>query len=182
MAPSSFVPEAKILDKDLSIEYNSGEALMARGPLALNDHVATRIKTALGQPMPQMEVRFHKLSISGEVVVKDETDVKSELPTLVHTVKMAALRLSAKKHVVKKEILRNVSGVLKASSMTLVLGQPGSGKSSLLKVLSGRFPAGKRVRVDGQVTYNGAPQEELRHRLPQLVSFVDQHDKHFPTW
>ncbi|KAI9993667.1 hypothetical protein PInf_015960 [Phytophthora infestans] len=57
--------------------------------------------------------------------------------------------------------------------MTLVLGQPGSGKSSLLKILS--------ISVNGQVTYNGTSQQELCRRLPQLVSFVDQHDKHFPT-
>ncbi|KAG7381550.1 hypothetical protein PHYPSEUDO_005933 [Phytophthora pseudosyringae] len=53
--------------------------------------------------------------------------------------------------------------------------------SSLLKVLSGWFPTSKRVHVDGEVAYNGTPQEELRARLPQFVSFVDQQDKHVPT-
>ncbi|RLN47005.1 hypothetical protein BBJ29_010094, partial [Phytophthora kernoviae] len=104
-----------------------------------------------------------------------------ELPTLTNVVKTALLQMSAKRHVVKKDILRNVSGVLRPGTMTLVLGQPESGKSSLLKVLSGRFPATKNVTVEGEVTYNGATQNELCSRLPQLVSYVDQHDKHFPT-
>ncbi|KUF78768.1 Pleiotropic drug resistance protein ABC superfamily [Phytophthora nicotianae] len=128
-----------------------------------------------------MEVRFHKVSISVDIVVKDETNLKTELPTLVNVTKTSLAKVVAKTHIVKKDILRNVSGVLKTGTMTLVLGQPGSGKSTLLKVLGGRFPTGKHVQVDGHVTYNGTPQEALRTRLPQFVSFVDQHDKHFPT-
>ncbi|KAG6606658.1 Pleiotropic drug resistance protein ABC Superfamily [Phytophthora cinnamomi] len=140
------------------------------------------MQAALGQPLPQMEVRFHNVSISADVVVKDETNLKTELPTLTNTVKMAAIRMNAKKHIVTKDILRNVSGVLKPGTMTLVLGQPGSGKSSLLKMLGGRLSTDMRtLRVDGEVTYNGIAQGELRARLPQFVSFVDQHDKHLST-
>ncbi|KAG3061857.1 hypothetical protein PI125_g24633 [Phytophthora idaei] len=87
----------------------------------------------------------------------------------------------SKKSIVDKQILRPVSGVLKPSTMTLVLGQPGSGKSSLMKLLSGRFPVSKKVNVEGEVTYNGIPQETIRKRLPQFVSYVPQHDKHLPT-
>ncbi|POM58779.1 Pleiotropic drug resistance protein ABC Superfamily [Phytophthora palmivora] len=128
-----------------------------------------------------MEVRFHNISISAHITVKDETNIKTELPTLTNTVKMTAIRMNTKKNIVKKEILRNVSGVLKPGTMTLVLGQPGSGKSSLLKVLGGRFPTTKRVHIDGEVTYNGTSQDKFGARLPQFVSYVDQHDKHFPT-
>ncbi|EGZ21182.1 pleiotropic drug resistance protein ABC superfamily [Phytophthora sojae] len=154
---------------------------MAQGSRALHEHVATTMQATLGQPLPQMEVRLHNVSVSADIVVKDETDLKTELPTLINTVKMAAIRMIAKKHVVTITILRNFSGVFKPGSMTLVLGQPGSGKFSLLKLLAGRLPTDRRVRVDGEVTYNGVPQEELRARLPQFVSLVDQHDKHFPT-
>ncbi|GMF46872.1 unnamed protein product [Phytophthora fragariaefolia] len=163
------------------IGYNNMESLMAQGSTALHGHIAKRMTAALGQPLPQMEVRYHNISISTDVIVKDEANLKSELPTLLNTVRMAAARMSAKKHVVKKEILRNVSGVLKPGTMTLVVGQPGSGKSSLLKMLGARFPTGKRVHMSGDVTYNGTPQSELRSRLPQFVSLVNRQDKHFPT-
>eukprot|EP00644_Phytophthora_capsici_P006843 jgi/Phyca11/103822/e_gw1.8.159.1 len=159
------------LDDTKLISYGSANALMALGSAGLHEHIGEHVEAALGQQMPRMEVHFRNVSISADVV----------LPTLFNTVKMVGLRLSAKKHVVTKEVLRNVSGVLKPGSLTLVLGQPGSGKSSLLKVLSGRPPNGDRVTVDGQVMYNGVPQEDIRAQLPQFVSFVDQQDKHFPT-
>ncbi|KAG3057896.1 hypothetical protein PI125_g25319 [Phytophthora idaei] len=88
--------------------------------------------------------------------------------------------LVAKKHTVTKRILRGISGVLKSGTVTLVLGQPGSGKSSLMKLLSGRFPKDKSVSIEGEVAYNGTSTEELHNRLPQLVSYVPQRDKHYP--
>ncbi|ETN04836.1 hypothetical protein PPTG_23552 [Phytophthora nicotianae INRA-310] len=134
----------------------------------------------LGRPLPQMEVRVKNLSVSADVVVGQHEDGR-ELPTLTHTIKTAALKLSSSKHVVHKTIVRNFSGVFEPGTITLVLGQPSSGKSSLMKVLSGRFPQEKRVTVEGEITYNGVQQHELGSRLPQFVSYVDQHDVHFPT-
>ncbi|KAG2769155.1 hypothetical protein PC129_g17166 [Phytophthora cactorum] len=63
--------------------------------------------------------------------------------------------------------------------MTLVLGQPGSGKSALMQVLSGRFPIAKNMTLSGDITYNGQTQQEIKHQLPQFVSYVTQRDKHF---
>eukprot|EP00644_Phytophthora_capsici_P019430 jgi/Phyca11/557724/estExt2_Genewise1Plus.C_PHYCAscaffold_3330001 len=153
-------------------DETTAKALMANGSQAFNDHLATNIQAALGRPLPQMEVRVKNLSVAVDVVVGRHEDGR-ELPTLTHTIKTAALKLSAKKHVVHKTILRNFSGVFEPGTITLVLGQPSSGKSSLMKILSGRFPQEKRVSVDGDITYNGVPQQELGSRLPQFVSYVD---------
>jgi ABC-type multidrug transport system ATPase subunit/ABC-type multidrug transport system permease subunit len=164
-----------------TIEYHNAKTLMAQGPQALHDHVASRMEKALGRALPQMEVRFKDVSISADIVVKDETDVKTELPTLANELMKSVRGMGAKKHTVKKQILQNVSGVFKPGTITLVLGQPGSGKSSLMKLLSGRFPADKSVTIEGDVTYNGAPSNELLRRLPQFVSYVTQRDKHYPS-
>ncbi|POM72510.1 ABC Superfamily [Phytophthora palmivora] len=150
------------------------------GAQVLHDQVATRLQAALGRPLPQMEVRVQNLSIEADVVVGRHEDGR-ELPTLTHSIKTAALKLSSKKHVVHKTILRSFSGVFEPGTITLVLGQPGSGKSSLMKALSGRFPQEKNVTIGGEITYNGVPQRDLTSRLPQLVTYVDQHDVHFPT-
>ncbi|OWY93269.1 Pleiotropic drug resistance protein transporter, partial [Phytophthora megakarya] len=158
----------------------SAKALMANGSQAFNDHLASKIHAGLGRPLPQLEVRVRNLTVAADVIVGQNEDGR-ELPTLTHTIKTAALKLSAKKHVVHKTILRNFSGVFEPGTITLVLGQPSSGKSSLMKVLSGRFPLEKRVTVEGDITYNGVPQGELGSRLPQFVTYVDQHDVHFPT-
>ncbi|KAE9295841.1 hypothetical protein PR003_g23904 [Phytophthora rubi] len=58
--------------------------------------------------------------------------------------------------------------------------KPGSGKSSLTKLLSGRFPKDKSVTIQGQVVYNGTPTAELHRRLPQFVAYVPQREKHYP--
>ncbi|KAG2782902.1 Pleiotropic drug resistance protein 1 [Phytophthora cactorum] len=165
---------------DPAIGYDDGKTLMARGPLALHEHVASRLETSLGKALPQMEVRFKDVSISADIVVKDASDLEVQLPTLPNEMMKTLHGLVAKKHTVTKRILRGISGVLKSGTVTLVLGQPGSGKSSLMKLLSGRFPKDKSVSIEGEVAYNGTSTEELHNRLPQLVSYVPQRDKHYP--
>ncbi|OWY92955.1 Pleiotropic drug resistance protein transporter [Phytophthora megakarya] len=147
----------------------SAKMLLMNGVQAFHDQVATKLQRSLGRPLPQMEVRVKNLTIEAEVIVGRHEDGR-ELPTLTHTIKTAALKLSAKKHVMHKTILRNFSGVFEPGTLTLVLGQPSSGKSSLMKVLSGRFPQEKNVTVTGEVTYNGVLQSELGGRLPQFVT------------
>ncbi|OWZ09610.1 hypothetical protein PHMEG_00017659 [Phytophthora megakarya] len=164
-----------------TIKYDNGETLMAQGPQALHDHVASRMEKALGKPLPQMEVRFKNISISANIVVKDDTNIKVELPTLTNELVKSVRRMGAKKHVVQKQILKSVSGVFKPGTITLVLGQPGSGKSSFMKLLSGRFPNDNNITREGEVTYNGVPANELLQRLPQFVSYVTQRDKHYPS-
>ncbi|EEY55297.1 ATP-binding Cassette (ABC) Superfamily [Phytophthora infestans T30-4] len=150
------------------IGYDSGAKLMARGSSALHDHVASRLERSLGKQLPQVEVRFKNLSLSARVILQDDTTSKSELPTLFNVTKTGLQKMFAKKNMVEKQILRPVSGVLKPSTMTLVLGQPGSGKSSLMKLLSGRFPVSKSAKVEGEVTYNGISQESHDNHLPTL--------------
>ncbi|KAI9921644.1 hypothetical protein PsorP6_000809 [Peronosclerospora sorghi] len=161
--------------------HEAGVAPLAYRPEVLHDHEATRLEAAVEHKMPQMEVRYTNLSISADVLVIEEDETMTELPTLWNTVKKSLVKLSAKKHIVHKEILRNASGVLKPGTLTLVLGQPGSGKSSLMKMLSGRFPIDKNVTIQGEVTYNGISQDDIQRRLPQFVAYVPQRDKHFPT-
>ncbi|KUG00844.1 ABC transporter G family member 31 [Phytophthora nicotianae] len=72
-------------------------------------------------------------------MVKDESDITVELPTLTNVIKTGFREIRSSTLVVKKQVLKNVSGVFKPGTITLVLGQPGSGKSSLMKLLSGRF-------------------------------------------
>ncbi|KAH7484979.1 ABC transporter G family member 31 [Phytophthora ramorum] len=151
-------------------------SLLDHAPAALHGLVASRLERALGRALPHMEVRFQHLSVTADVPVIEET---SGLPTLWNAVRLAVAGVGRKKRVVHKEILKDVTGSFRAGSMTLVLGQPGSGKSALMKVLSGRFPLAKNVAINGEVTYNGQQQEEVKDRLPQFVAYVTQRDKHF---
>ncbi|TMW66788.1 hypothetical protein Poli38472_014100 [Pythium oligandrum] len=167
------------MEEKAQIHYRSAEGLLAKGSHAFHEHVASRMEVAMGRALPQMEVRFKNLSLSADIQVAAD-EGKAELPTIPNFVKKR-YGCAGKKSVVRKDILKNISGVFEPGTVTLVLGQPGSGKSSLMKVLSGRFPMEKNINLEGEIMYNGSAKHKLASRLPQFVSYVTQHDKHFPT-
>jgi ABC-type multidrug transport system ATPase subunit len=56
--------------------------------------------------------------------------------------------------------------------MTLLLGPPGSGRSTLLQLLAGRLSSSRVVTLNGRVTYNGLGLE--RFVAAKTASYVDQ--------
>ncbi|GMF46956.1 unnamed protein product [Phytophthora fragariaefolia] len=164
-----------------SADMSSGKAMMANGPDALHSYVADTFEAAIGRKMPQMEVRYRNLSITANVTVTGEITAKSELPTVWNTSKRSLAKFAWNKRVVQKEIIKNASGVFRPGTITLLLGQPGSGKTSLMRVLAGQFPKSGSVKIEGDVVYNGVPREEITKLLPQFSAYVTQFDKHFPT-
>ncbi|RLN53091.1 hypothetical protein BBP00_00009423 [Phytophthora kernoviae] len=63
--------------------------------------------------------------------------------------------------------------------ITLLLDQPGFGKSTLMKMLSGRFPVDKNITVGGDISFNNVAKKQIIDRLPQFTSYVDQRVEHF---
>ncbi|RLN03411.1 ABC transporter G family member 45 [Panicum miliaceum] len=71
-------------------------------------------------------------------------------------------------------IINEVSGVIRPSRMTLLLGAPGSGKTTFLKALAGKLDSS--LKFKGKVLYNG---EEMSSSTPQyLRAYVSQYDLH----
>ncbi|ETM41608.1 hypothetical protein L914_12630 [Phytophthora nicotianae] len=145
-------PNAPSPTETKKLGFESGKALMAEGPQVLHEYMASKFGAAMGRVMPQMDVRFSNLSVSADIVVVDDPGVKHELPTIPNTMKKAFV--GPKKRVVRKQILKDVSGMFAPGKITLLLGQPGSGKSSLLKMLSGRFPIEKNITVEGDISHS----------------------------
>ncbi|KAI4304728.1 hypothetical protein MLD38_040203 [Melastoma candidum] len=129
----------------------------------------------VGIEVPKIEVRFENLSIEGDAYVGTRA-----LPTLwnvtlnsIESV-LGLIGLSpSKKRLVK--ILQNVSGIIKPSRMTLLLGPPGAGKTTLLQALAGK--SDKDLRITGKVTYCG---HEFNEFVPQRTcAYISQHDLHY---
>ncbi|KAL6967069.1 Pleiotropic drug resistance protein 2 [Sarracenia purpurea var. burkii] len=128
----------------------------------------------VGIEIPKIEVRFQNLSIEGDAYVGTRA-----LPTLLNatlnTIEgvLGMLRLSpSKKRIVK--ILQDVTGIIKPSRMTLLLGPPGAGKTTLLKALAAK--SDDDLRITGKVTYCG---REFKEFVPQRTSaYISQHDLH----
>ncbi|KAG2505197.1 hypothetical protein BBO99_00008845 [Phytophthora kernoviae] len=78
-------------------------------------------------------------------------------------------------------ILKNISGVFKPGKIALSLGQPGSGKSALMKMLSGHFSVDNNSTMEGDISFYNVPTKQIIDRLPQFMSYVDQRDKHSAT-
>ncbi|GMF47810.1 unnamed protein product [Phytophthora fragariaefolia] len=161
----------------------SGQALMKHGEAAFYDFVAQQLEPALGCTLPRMEVRCKNLSVTAEVAVVEQkaSGDTSELPSVYNSLKHIVRKVTATRHTTQRHVLHRVDAVFGPGTITLVLGQPGSGKTSLMKVLSGQFPMEKNITVDGDISYNGRAWKELLPKLPQLAAYVPQTDKHFPA-
>ncbi|KAI3455483.1 hypothetical protein Pfo_012146 [Paulownia fortunei] len=115
-----------------------------------------------GIKLPTVEVRFKSLTVEADCVVGDRS-----LPTLPN----AAIKLAER---TKLKILNDASGIIKPSRMTLLLGPPSCGKTTLLLALAGRL--NPSLKASGEITYNG---HKLNEFVPQKTSvYVSQNDVH----
>ncbi|ETM36815.1 hypothetical protein L914_16563 [Phytophthora nicotianae] len=148
--------------------------------------------------VPELFVTFRHVSLAVDIPVSPaaaaaaaqassgqlsrESLAAKQFPTIANHVRGIAAAFTANKTFVRRQILKNVTGAFTPGSMTLLLGRSGSGKSVLLKLLSGRLDvANKSVTLDGEVSYNGLSRDELKAQLSQCVSYVPQQDTHLPV-
>ena len=78
-----------------------------------------------------------------------------------------------------RKILQNCNALAKPGEMILVLGRPGAGCSSFLKVTAGeidQFAGG----VKGDIAYDGIPQDEMMKKYKGDVIYNGELDVHFP--
>ncbi|XP_015083790.1 pleiotropic drug resistance protein 1-like [Solanum pennellii] len=128
----------------------------------------------VGLDLPTIEVRFEHLNVDAEARVGSRA-----LPTIFNfTVNIIEDFLNYL-HILPSRkkplpILHEVSGIIKPGRMTLLLGPPSSGKTTLLLGLAGKLD--KDLKVSGRVTYNGHGMDEF---VPQRTSaYISQNDLH----
>ncbi|RDX73571.1 ABC transporter G family member 39, partial [Mucuna pruriens] len=155
-----------LIDSILKIVEEDNEKFLRR----LRDRV-----DRVGIEIPQIEVRCENLSVEGDVYVGSRA-----LPTLLNAtlnafesvLGMFRLAPSKKREI---QILKDVSGIFKPSRMTLLLGPPCSGKTTLLLALAGKLD--RDLRASGRITYCG---HELNEFVAQKTcAYISQHDIHY---
>ncbi|XP_051151375.1 pleiotropic drug resistance protein 1-like [Andrographis paniculata] len=128
----------------------------------------------VGIDMPTIEVRYEHLNIDAEAFSAGRA-----LPTFVNFHINMVEGILNTLHILPNRkkpftILKDVSGIIKPGRMTLLLGPPSSGKTTLLLALAGKLD--QSLKVSGKVTYNGHGMEEF---VPQRTSsYISQHDLH----
>ncbi|KAG2634550.1 hypothetical protein PVAP13_2NG180400 [Panicum virgatum] len=128
----------------------------------------------VGIELPKIEVRYDNLNVEAEAYVGSRG-----LPTIFNTYANVLEGIANFLHLTpsrkqKISILHNVSGIIKPHRMTLLLGPPGAGKTSLLLALAGTLPSS--LKVTGNITYNGHTMDEFEAR--RSAAYVSQHDLH----
>ncbi|KAF8009149.1 hypothetical protein BT93_J0209 [Corymbia citriodora subsp. variegata] len=128
----------------------------------------------VGIDIPTVEVRFEHLNVEAEA-----HEGNRALPTVINFcinfvegfLNFLHILPSRKKHLT---ILQDVSGIIKPGRMTLLLGPPSSGKTTLLLALAGKLDP--ELKTTGRVTYNG---HDLNEFVPQrTAAYISQHDLH----
>ncbi|KAL7099781.1 hypothetical protein ACP275_09G107200 [Erythranthe tilingii] len=128
----------------------------------------------VGIELPTIEVRFENLTVGAEAYVGSRslpTFFNSFINTLQGFLNYLHVIPSKKKNI---SILQNVSGIIKPCRMTLLLGPPSSGKTTLLLALAGKLNSS--LKFAGKVTYNG---HEMNEFVPQTTAaYISQYDVH----
>ncbi|PPD98815.1 hypothetical protein GOBAR_DD04152 [Gossypium barbadense] len=141
----------------------------------------------VGLDMPTIEVRFEHLNVEAEAYVGSRAlptifnfsaNILETAPTFSHPV-FCLKGLLSYLHILPNRkkplpILNDISGIIRPRRMTLLLGPPSSGKTTLLLSLAGKL--GKDLKFAGRVTYNGHGMKEF---VPQRTSaYISQYDVH----
>ncbi|KAF6172206.1 hypothetical protein GIB67_024828 [Kingdonia uniflora] len=128
----------------------------------------------VGVKLPTVEVRYKNLCVGAVCEVVDG----KPLPTLWHSFRSKFSVLTkifcCTAQEAKIHILTDVSGIIKPARMTLLLGPPGCGKTTLLLVLTGKL--NPSIKTEGEISYNGYGLDKF---VPQKTSaYISQHDLH----
>ncbi|XP_077211687.1 pleiotropic drug resistance protein TUR2-like [Tasmannia lanceolata] len=128
----------------------------------------------VGIESPTIEVRFDHLSIDAEAHVGSRA-----LPSVINFCMNIVEDLLNTLHILPSRkvpfsILHDISGIIRPCRMTLLLGPPGSGKTTFLLALAGKLEP--ELKTSGRITYNGHGMDEF---VPQRTSaYISQNDLH----
>ncbi|KAK3206522.1 hypothetical protein Dsin_020568 [Dipteronia sinensis] len=127
-----------------------------------------------GLEVPKVEVRFKNLTLVADV----QTGSRA-LPTLINVTRDTFEKILTGLRIFKPErhsltILNDITGAIKPGRMTLLLGPPSSGKSTLLLALAGKLDS--NLKKTGKILYNGHELDEFQ--VQRTSAYIGQTDNH----
>ncbi|KAJ7951846.1 Pleiotropic drug resistance ABC transporter [Quillaja saponaria] len=149
----------------------SAEADNERFLLKLKDRIER-----VGIEIPTIEVRFEHLKVEADSYIGSRA-----LPSFFNFCYNIVEGFFTSLHIISDtkrhfSILEDVSGAIRPCRLTLLLGPPSSGKTTLLLSLAGKLD--QSLKFSGRVTYNGHGLDEF---VPQrTAAYISQHDIHIP--
>ncbi|KAK9673340.1 hypothetical protein RND81_12G161600 [Saponaria officinalis] len=130
----------------------------------------------VGLKFPAVEVKYKNLYVDATCKVVDGKPLPTLWNTLRSSFSVILKLLGSKLQEAKLSIIKEASGIIKPKRMTLLLGPPGCGKTTLLLALSGNLD--RSLQLKGDIEYNGWRLDEF---VPQKTSaYISQHDLHIP--
>lgn len=127
-------------------------------------------------------VVFRDLTVKGvglgAALQRTNGDVFMGLPRLLQRLLKGGAKAAAGKPAVR-DLLSDFNGCIRPGEMLLVLGRPGSGCSTFLKVL-GNQRSGFEA-VEGDVTYGGTTAEQMAKNFRGEVLYNPEDDLHYAT-
>ncbi|ONI27828.1 hypothetical protein PRUPE_1G106900 [Prunus persica] len=126
--------------------------------------------------LPTVEVRYKNLFVEAECEVVQGKPLPTLWNSLLSLLSVFTKAIWFNSVEAKISILTDVSGIIKPSRLTLLLGPPGCGKTTLLQALAGKQD--KSLEVSGEISYNGHKLDEF---VPQKTSaYISEYDLHIP--
>ncbi|CAN3372721.1 hypothetical protein DIURU_004790 [Diutina rugosa] len=124
-----------------------------------------------------MGVAYRNLSVKGASTASDyQQTVSNYFPKL-----LSALwdKVKPKKYKEYFNILNPMDAIMESGSMTVVLGRPGAGCSTLLKTVAAQT-YGFTVDPKSEITYDGLTPKDIQTHLRGDIIFSAESDIHFP--
>ncbi|GAY35559.1 hypothetical protein CUMW_017020, partial [Citrus unshiu] len=126
--------------------------------------------------LPTVEVRYKNLFVESECEIVHGKPLPTLWNSLMSSFSVFKKLIPSKSLAAKISILKDVSGIIKPSRLTLLLGPPSSGKTTLLLALAGKLDY--TLKVSGEISYNGYRLDEF---VPQkTAAYISQYDLHIP--
>ncbi|KAK5088657.1 ATP-binding cassette transporter snq2 [Lithohypha guttulata] len=170
-------------EKDVEAQDGQGDEDFDIGGFLKDGHFEKR--TPEGHSAKRLGVLFKDLTVKGvgASMIFTKTVPDAILGTFGPDLYRIVCRFIPALHIGKKPpvrtIINNFTGAVRAGEMMLVLGRPGSGCSTFLKVIANKRD--EYAEVIGEVNYGGIPADEQKKHFNGEVNYNPEDDQHLPS-